>query len=62
MNLPMTRPSLTSGMNAIAAMPSASIVARKGRNDSSSRTFETTMGWASTVSDVQGVWPSTAAR
>ena len=33
MNLPMTRPRLTSGMNAIPAMPSASIAERKGASD-----------------------------
>ena len=37
MNLPMTRPRLTSGMNAIAAMPSAGKTGTYDANDASSR-------------------------
>jgi hypothetical protein len=61
-NFPMTRPRLTSGMKAIAAIPSASIVGRYGSNDGSRRTSGTTIGCAPGVSGVQGVWPSTALR
>ncbi len=62
MNLPMTRPRLTSGMKAIPAMRSASMVDRKGASDASAVTSGTTIGCGSTASGVHGVWPSTACR
>ncbi len=62
MNLPTRRPRLTSGMNAIPAIPSAWIVARNGASDASFVTSGTTIGRGSTASGVHGLWPSTARR
>lgn len=60
MNFPITRRPYISGMNAIAAMPSASMVGRNGPSDASSLTSATTIGTAPSASGLHGEWPSTA--
>ncbi len=62
MNLPMTRPRLTSGMKAMEAMPSASMASMNGASDGSRVTSSMKMPSGSRLSTVHGECPSTARR